>query len=75
MGEKIRVRCDGCRTEISVTITGARRMSAVQRAARIDAELSATGWISAGLTDFCPDCTVEAPPAAGARPHLSIVRD
>ncbi len=75
MGENIRVRCDGCRTEITVRITGGSRLSAVARAARIDKELATTGWVTLGLTDFCPDCTDNDHPTPVAPFHLSIVRD
>ncbi len=76
MGETLRVRCDGCGAEISVRITGGRGISAVQRAARIDAVLGEAGWSTTGLTDFCPDCIDTDPaPTAETRPHLTIVRD
>ncbi|WP_439031173.1 hypothetical protein [Gordonia terrae] len=58
-----------------MTVTGGRRISAVQRAVAIDRELSAAGWLTMGLTDFCPDCTSDDDTESTTRPQLRIVRD
>ncbi len=74
MEETERVRCDGCGTEVVVTHTVSPQMAAVLRAAYLDRQLAASGWVRAGVNDFCPDCIEAGHPSAVA-PRLRIVRD